>query len=89
MHCTKLLSKVCVEQHLKAPVNARDEAHIYLHYSCVLACHFNRLSNDTRTTHELHAKTNGKHVSMMHTSVKVKIELYCMYTQLYIIKYLG
>ena len=28
-HCTKLLSKVYVEQHLEALVHAYDEVHIY------------------------------------------------------------
>ena len=42
-HCTKLLSKFCVKQCLKALVYAHDEAHFYLicsHYSHVLACYF-------------------------------------------------
>ena len=44
-----------------------------LDYSRALACDFVRVSNYTRATRELHAKINGKHVSMVHASVKLKL----------------
>ena len=44
-----------------------------LDYSRALVCDFVRVSNDTRTTRELHAKTNGNYVSMVHASIKLKL----------------
>ena len=44
-----------------------------LDYSRALVCDFVHVSNDTRATHELHAKINGNHTSMVHVSVKLKL----------------
>ena len=44
-----------------------------LDYSRALACHFVRMSFCSQATHELYTKINGKHASMVHTSVKFKL----------------
>ena len=82
MHCAKLLSKVCGEQHLKALVCAHDEAHIFLNLLTLFSCIWHVISLTCKMTHDQLANCMQKSMENHEYGAyefQVKIELYCIY----------